>query len=364
MSGQTVADTPQTYLSAILVSLTGLHGLESRRAEILDIFTQLTTESLCRYPGANRRRLSTFTSDGLPFELSLSLGERTSGGLRYGTEAGDLRATLKERLNSGHETISRLLVRIGAAPCQYIHQSLFEAIFPEQILFKGDYRFGMWQGMVHRAEHGDTLKVYYNLRTWGQGLSIVLDKILSVLRFDLDTQQLREMAHRLPEDAQTVFLGMDYSADGRLRAKIYHRCQTAIQTGSIKDLLAANGMEAHSPAAKIFFRNLAGSQGELPPRSLLIHVGLDALEQDPVLGLYVVLNRFFYGDKGAHKHIVKLLEAFDMSTSLYEQTLQVIAGHGLPGDAFRHHTLLGFGVSRRAFKVNIYLRPLMEIPHA
>lgn len=359
-----MVDTPQTCLSTTLGLLAPLHGLAARCADILAIFKALTAASLAHYPSANARRFSTFTSDGLPFELSLSLSQQAQGGLRYGTEAGDLKAPFPERLAHSHALTLQLLARIGAATWQDVHQRLFDLIFPPYIrALRGD-RFGLWQGMVHRPGRADTLKVYYNLSAWGPEVAAVLGKIFETLRFDLDARQLRQLTQHLPGNAQMIFLGMDYSADGQLCAKFYHRCGAAVPLAAITDLLVANGMEAQRPTAQLFFRKLAQTQGQLPPRALLIHVGLSAPAQDPVLGLYVPLHRFFYGDQGAHSHLLHLLAALAIDSSLYTQTLQHLTRHSLSADIFHHHTLVGLGLSRQTFKVNLYLRPWLERPDA
>ena len=215
-------DTPQKHLSAVLASLAPLHAWIRGKPKFYT-FRELTIESLSCYPDATDSRLSTFTSDGLPFELSLSLSKQSSGGLRCGIEVGDLRALLQERLTRSHGTFYRLLAHIGAASWQDIHQRLFETIFPQKILALSDSRFVMWQGMVHRPICVDTLKVYYNLRASGLDVASVLAKILDILCVDLEIHQLREMAHHLPEGAQMILLGMDYAArmdDSALKSTI------------------------------------------------------------------------------------------------------------------------------------------------
>ena len=124
-------NTPQAPLISILSGLVPLHGLEPRIDKIIGYFRDITAESLAWYPSVSAPRLSTLTSDSLPFEVSVSLTPKGSNGLRYGTEAGYLKAPFPERLLRNNQIIERILERIGAVHMRDMHRKIFDVVFAE-----------------------------------------------------------------------------------------------------------------------------------------------------------------------------------------------------------------------------------------
>lgn len=349
--------TPQAQLISLLSDLIPLHALESRCDEIVGYFRDITTESLACYPAGHGPRLSSLTSDGLPLELSVSLTPEGSGGLRYITEAGDLSAPFRDRLLQSNQVTGRILERIGAAHMYSLHQTLFGVLFPDDVQRLANYRFGMWHGMVHRLGLPDVLKVYYNLKPWGQNISPILHESFSVLSPLIDADRFQKMTASLPESARPVALAIEYSATGPVQVRVYHRCVEAVQKHTVDELLKVLGLEEHCTTYDDFHRLFAGSRTDYPPRSLVFYVGLDSGQKCPVLNLYFVLNHYLSGDGAARRSLASLLARMGIDPSIYERTLHAVSSGTIPEQGFHHHTMVGIGLAPRNTKINIYLTP-------
>lgn len=169
VSGLMRASSPQERVVALLTGLIAFHGLDKHRETILSYFRDVTAESLGTHV-LQRPRASTLTSDGVPFEVAISLAAQGTGGLCYGTECGDLSAPFADRLARSNRVIQEILENLGARHVQEVHQTVMDLVFPVDIRRTGGHRFGVWVGMSHRLDTPDRLKVYYNVRpTWKAG---------------------------------------------------------------------------------------------------------------------------------------------------------------------------------------------------
>ena len=349
--------TPQAQLISLLSDLVPLHALESRCEEVVGYFRDITAESLACYPAGHGPRLSSLTSDGLPLELSVSLTPEGSGGLRYITEAGDLSAPFRDRLLQSNQVTGRILERIGAAHMYSLHQALFDVLFPDDIQSLADYRFGMWHGMVHRPGLPDVLKVYYNLKPWGQNISSVLHESFSVLSSLIDVHQLQKMTVSLPDSACPVFMCVEYSAPGPVKVKVYYRCVEVVQKRIVDNLLIVFGLAEHRTTFDYFHHLLAGSRTDYPSHSLMLCVGQDSVQKVSTMGLYFMLNQYLSGDSAARYGLASLLARMEIDPSIYERTLHAVSGGAILEQGFRHHTIIGIGLAPRNMKINIYLTP-------
>jgi hypothetical protein len=353
--------TPQAQLISLLSDLVPLHAMESRRDEVIGYFRDITAQSLACYPKGLGQRLSSLTSDGLPFELSVSLNPQGSGGLCYITEAGVLGAPFHDRLLQSSQVTGRVLERLGAAHMYSLHQTLFEVLFPDDIQSLASYRFGMWHGMVHRPDLPGVLKVYYNLRPWKQNIPSVLRESFSVLSPLVNAHRLQKIMASMPESAHPVDLAVEYSATGPVQVRVYHRCVEVVQKRTVDELLKKLGLAEHCTTFDDFHRLFAGSRTDYPPRSLVFYVGLDSGRKYPVMNLYFMLNQYLPGDGVARRSLSNLLARLDIDPSIYERTLQAVACHGaIPEQGFRYHTMIGIGLAHRNMKINVYLTPTWE----
>lgn len=351
--------TPQEHLISLLSNLVVLNDLKPRCDEVVEFFRYITAESLARYPEEHSPRLSSLTRDGLPFELAVSLNSQGSSGLHYVTEAGDLRATFRERLLQSSKVADHILELIGAEHTRSLHSSLFKILFPEEIQ-RLDYRFGMWYGMVHRPGLPDIMKIYYNLRPWRQDIPFILHKSFSVLSTSVNTYLLQEITKKLPESARPVSLCVEHSEGGQVKVKLYYRCVEMVQKHTLDKLLIALGLTEHQTLFNDFHRLFAGSRTDYPERSVLLYIGLDSINKVPVLSLYFVLSSYLSGDWDARCNIISLMTRMRINPYIYEHTLRTVACGPIPEQSFRYHNMISIGFAPSRTKINIYLKPTWE----
>lgn len=324
---------------------------------ILDRFREITRESLAFFSTGSGRRLSILTRYGVPFELSVSLSSKGNGGLRYVTEAGDLRCAFQDRLLQSNEVSKLILECIGAIDRQELNQTLFDVIFPDYIQVLQNYRFGLWHGMVHRSGRSDVLKIYYNIQPWRQKIPTVLNRAFSALAPFIETHRLNDMMSSLPRSAPPWALCVEYSAIEPVKVKLYYRCVETVQKQIFDDLLNEFAMEHHCKKLDILHQHIVGHNLEYPERSLTLYVGWDSLRKAPLLNLYLALNRFLHGDFSAKVKISNVLSEFDFNNDIYERTLQAVASEGLPKRILLYHTMIGIGFTHQDMRITIYLQP-------
>lgn len=349
---QTRGERLETLLAALLQQ----HGLGEREEEALACLRTLTTASLAVRPSGGRR-LSSLTSDGLPFELSLALGPGAPGGLRYAAEAGDLRAPFRERLRHGEQTTGYLLDHIGAATLRGIHQRLGDALFPMRIRTGAEYRFGLWHGLAHRPHAPALLKVYYNLRPWENDHAAALAATADALGPALAGAGFLTLGANLPAGSRPAFLCVEGGAADPPRVKLYHRCHAPVASATLADMLAAYGVARHRTVFEEFHRSLADTRDEYPARALMLCVGIGGGQWNPDLTCYFDLNHHFHDDASARGAIIVLLDAMGIDPLPYARALDTLSGGSFPMGGLRYHTMISLGLAAQTWKINIYLKP-------
>lgn len=347
--------TLQAQLVPFIAGLTKIHHLEHRRDAIIGLFRTLTAAYGSWDPGSGaERRRSTLTHDGFPLEVSVSLGQKETGGVRYGLEAGNLSKSFRERLEEGNNATVAALSRIGADGQQITHRSLLDIVFPASVKEAANCRFGLWHAVAHKANEPDVLKVYYNVSHFRQRASAVLRECLRVLGDSVTVQPI----HDLPTQVMSspVFFGVEYNGSHFTKVKVYYRFTEHVEICHLHDLLLSTGFTDHIPSFERIRRSLFGEGPEYPRRSIMYYVGLEPTAVS--LSIYFALNHFFGRAFSLSKRVTDVLVSLlNSDPSPYQETLRVVSRGQSTVPDHRYHTMIGVGFGCRGPKINVYLKP-------
>ena len=87
------------HYAPLLDELIALHRLQPKREHIHSLFNLITIKSLSLLPQAYSHTISSINGDGVPLQISITMGKE-EGGLRLLTEAGPLHRAMKDRIKS------------------------------------------------------------------------------------------------------------------------------------------------------------------------------------------------------------------------------------------------------------------------
>ncbi len=347
-------------LAGLLERLAGFYGLDRGGEAAIDAVAAVTRESLPGVLSAADRTFSAINGNGLPVQLSVSLGAAAPA-LRVLGEVGMPGMSMPERLcltSFRLREIIRLLDMQEAAPAI---NRVFAALLPpdpEQTL---RWTGGIWIGVAASAGHAVRLRLYLNQR-WGP----VDERCGRVMRL-LDelgwaaAQDLRRVAPQMSAAAIPYGVAFDLARNDVGRLKVYFACEQPT-TEYWRGLLQSLGLSGRSAAIAGLVGLCGRRLGELPPGALLpsLELAPDSAEP-PGLKVDVSCNHLGVPDTELDRRITEYASTSGIDISEYRGVLGLAAPSGLNRRRVARIQYCGIGLHPyHDERLNVYVCPELQ----
>lgn len=294
---------------------------------------------------------SNICSNGIPLEMSVSIGLRPSG-LRYLSELGQGRKGW-ERLDDSRKKIPRLLNTLGLPLNPLI--GLIDELIPETPERFPTLRFGMWVSPVF-LQNNNQLKVYIN--TGWMHANDVWRKVFYLLELLKRSEAQRRLKRLLPELIKfhrLSFIGMENTIDGMGRLKLYFR-GTVLTCEWIKCIsrLAGDKDKLLSELWQAFFTNR-----QIGCEDGVVSVSLSQDNRPLSIKVDVAAKQLGLPQKDIPSLIKMIASAVGFDPVDYLSTLDAF---NEVGGLSLQHSVIGISTAGNRPRINIYLRPVFRSP--
>ncbi len=341
-----------------LVHLLPVFGIESWSERVLRVFDLITRESLALDPEAPIPRFSTINSDGIPFELSVSVGTM-EGGLRFLTEVGVPGSSIAERINLSCVRLGVILRELELDQASTEINEAFRAVFPEDPMDLLGWRGGMWLAARFLRDGRAGIRVYTDAthgsdRERWERAALLLARLgrADALR------ALRRLSPLVSVAASPLGIAMDIVPGGVGGIKFYARTFDP-HLLRLDRVLEGVGLQAYEDVLHRFLAILAPDPSNLPPSALVLSLEFPRDGAAP-LGFKIdaCAHCLYPSDQAAHLGCRALGQRLGVSLHEYEAVLEEFSGGSLSETAVNHHAFLGIGFSHeQGRRLNIYLKP-------
>lgn len=348
-------------IAPLLDSLIELHGLESGRDVILRLWDLVTRESFALDPAAYTRRHSTINGDGLPLQVSVSIGHRP-GGLRLLTEAGPLHRTIAERIEASIHVLAEAHRILGLESSSEAIGAAMLELFPTDEHDLDAWGGGLWFALGFTTR-GAGLKVYANLK-WGS----IRDRWVRAGR--------AMRAAGMPDEALETWCSiaskwghllspsgfmLDPGRQGLRKAKVYMRAaeiSNDVLTALLRDLDPELDPGIFRAAAEILVPGIH----TWPEQSLVISHEVDtSAPLRPGVKIDIGCGFVPVPDSTQAERIERVCSFLEFSPEEYRRTYQLVSAD-TPAEMLHnmeHHQFIGMGhAPGEGVRLNVYLKPL------
>jgi hypothetical protein len=334
------------------------HLTDRATAQLVEIFANLTRESLARpvsneYPG-----LAQINANGLPLQWSMSIGATPS--VRFLCESGRPGTSLSSRLALTRQRLDDACRTLGlpATPDWYDECVLAHAL-PHSAESPAHWRSAMWIG-VGAAAGTVALKPYVNLNRdrpldrWRR-----IGWVHKALGRDRALEQLCKLSNAVSEHSWPVGLAIDISADGQPgRIKTYFR-SGAVSAAWLETWYAAMGADGHLPAVREMLDAFPhAGRATYPDRSFV--VTLESHRDDGTMSLKtdLAVTKWMVGDLDIARGTSRLLARLGLESDGLDRTLDVLGAAPLSNQRCDVLRFVGLGYEPDGSRhVNVYLEP-------
>ncbi|MBK9036079.1 MAG: hypothetical protein IPL61_33350 [Myxococcales bacterium] len=254
---------------AHLERLLPLFDLTSARALVLDAYDLVTRESLALDRGAPLPRFSTINNDGVPFELSLSLGGG-AGGLRLLAEIGVPGSSVPSRIALTRARLDPLLARLGLTGAAPALATALAPLIPDDRAALTAWQGGVWVALAFLPGGRAGLRLYVNGAV-GDRRERWLRAGRTLARLGrLDAcAALADLSPLVSGFAEPLGVALEAEPDGLGRVKLYLR-STRARTEDLDALLAATGHGGHAARVHQFVAAHVRDDRPLPASALVV----------------------------------------------------------------------------------------------
>jgi hypothetical protein len=341
-----------------LVHLLPVFGLELCAQRVLRVYDLITRESLVLDLDAPIPRFSTINADGVPFELSVSLGAR-EGGLRFLTEVGVPGSSIAERINLSCIRLGEVLRELQLEKAGAEVNQAFQVVFPRDPMDLRGWRGGMWLAVRFLRDGRAGLRIYIDAthgterERWQRAATL-----LAQLGRTKALESLCRLSPIVSATATPLGIALDILPSGVGGIKFYTR---TFDPGlpRVDRVLEGVDLLPYRDELHRFLEILSAESPGLPPSALVLSLEFPR-EEDAPLGLKIdaCAHCLFPSDRAAHLRCQALGQRLEVDLHQYEATLDELSGGSLSEVGVNHHAFFGIGFSQReSRRLNIYLKP-------
>lgn len=353
-AGLTLGERARAHVANLLPAF----GLAGSRALVLDVFDLVTRESLALEVDAPLPRFSTINNDGVPLELSVSLGGH--GGLRMLTEIGVPGTSVASRVNLTCARLGPLLRRLGRADAAPAIDVALAELLPRAAEDLLGWRGGLWLALGFLPGGATGLRLYVNAAVGApRARWLRASRLLARLGRMEAVAALCDLSPLVSGFAEPLGVAIDVVPRGLGRVKLYLRSTRACGDG-LDAVLAATGRAETSAQVRRFLA-AQSDLARLPPTAVVLSLELPDRTPQPVdVKIDVCSHCCFASDRAAHAVTARLIEEGGWPAAPYEAVVGELAGGPLSGSALRHHAFIGLGLAHgEPPRLNVYLKPAL-----
>lgn len=355
----TTAATLGQRARAHVANLISVFDLEGSRALVLDTFDLVTRESLALDVDAPVPRFSTINSDGIPLEVSVSLGGGP-GGLRLLTEIGVPGSSVPSRINLTCARLGPVLRRLNLSDAAPAVDTALAALLPQDARELMGWMGGLWVALGFVPGGGAGLRLYVNAAVGDRRERwLRAGRLLARLGRLEAVAALCDLSPVVSAFAEPLGVAVDVVPGGIGRVKVYLRT-TRAREDDLVELLASLGLGASAARLHQFLASVR-PPGGLPASAVVLSLEFPAGDSRAVdVKIDACSHCCFGSDEAVHAASTALLRAWDLGAAPYEAVLHELVDGPLPSATVRHHAFLGLGLAHtQPARFNVYLKPAL-----
>lgn len=356
--------TNQGSISALVSMISDISSRRRLPADLTETLingvTLFSKTALRSYPrNVKSLRDPSMHHDGTPIQLSASLSQKGTGGVRITIEPGDLSEPVSMQMATIIELIEKEFSQLGWEDCISTVKDFANTILPDESKDMDTLWGGMWLGIVAHPRYVG-IRVYFNLRS-GDPVSrwLRIGRLFSALSSLPVCPSLQEIVLCASELATPVGIGLDLIEGHPHSVKVYIGVpEPTLDT--IRDLAPqVLDKEAFDVLTK-FIKRLESSSGILPSQSITVAYDVP-FSQAGTPENYV---RRYKVDADVSRIMPSDAQALDLvQITVDENKLQMSDLDTILDVMNQNHTAdrliqyVGLGLAKGMINLNIYIRP-------
>lgn len=338
--------------------------LTTARPLVLDAYDLVTRESLALDLAGPLPRFSTINSDGVPLELSVSLGAG-AGGLRLLSEIGVPGTSVPARLALTRARLPPLLHRLGLAGAAPALDAALAPLVPTDPAALAGWQGGIWVALAFLPGGRAGLRLYVNGAV-GDRRERWLRAGRALARLDRlhACAALADLAPLVSGFAEPLGVALEAEPSRVGRVKLYLR-STRARAEDLTALLAATGHRAHVEHLAAFLAIHQPGDRALPAGALVVSLEFAGDTGAVDVKVDVCSHCCFASDLAAQAACRSLIVDGGFAGQDYEAMVAELAGGALSRTRLAHHAFVGLGLAHaRPPRLNLYLKPAAPAPAA
>ena len=346
-----------------LIHLLPVFHLADQEKSILYLYYMLTKESLSLPINAPIPKFSTINHDGMPIEISLSVGENQPGNLRILTEIGVPGASLPTRINQTCMRLNEILDYLDMKDAGSEVTLAFKTLLPRDPSALTGWRGGIWIGAGFSPDGRTGIKLYVNAadgpvtERWKK-----MGLLLKELGWTHTFGALLRISSAIPEYAIPLGIAIDLTPKGIGKVKFYFRSFN-YSPAFIESVLTSANLSYHIGHFFRFVDRICLENPSFPPSSVIVSAEFsNGNTGDMDIKIDICAHCLFSSDQRAQSAVYGILKDSDLNRSRYNAVLDELSYNSLSAFKLNHHAFLGMGYShKKGSRLNIYLKPSIEV---
>ncbi len=351
-------NTYQSHVRTLMERLIRCCELMDEKPVVCRIFDELSGECLA-FPTAERfPSVSSICGDRTPFQFSVSLSRnrKSVNSLRYVTEVCSKDMMLPGRVALARERVPVLIDLIGAKKSLSKINEVLDMLLPQLRLRPEHPTFGIWFGLLHRADLQPVLKIYCNL-LWQLGDPwLVLGNVLRSLDMEAD-EAVKYIRAFFSDSCRPSSISIECASGGIGGVRLYLRGYN-LSRHDLHDSFDRLGL-SHFMQEYDRFHEMVSGQDTYIPRSSVLSIDMPRKAKDPYgIKVEVCPRLYMDDDKEVNRRILALAQELMIDSSPYEQMVEILSDGMFVQGAMHYHDVIGIGFKPgEGIRLNIYMRP-------
>lgn len=360
-ANRSVEAAPQSaydYVGNQIAALIAQFGLHESRAQIMQTYADLCSNSLAFPYGTRPPDHSRINHDGTPIQYAVTLGS-SNHTLQFLSEAGGPGITGAERLRLNRECIATLAGRFQVRAALTSVTPLLDALAPStNVDLLADPGGAYWVGAAFSAWREPALRIYVNAR-WGKEQERWARLSRFAAHFDVSTAW-RDIASRLAPDLQPLGMAVTLHGDqppaGRIYLSTYGKHMPFYE-----ELAELYGGSSFMQQLRSFGRCVLGDDYMYPTQTAVCSFGFGD-SPTPDFKFELCAHCLFGSDVEAVARLRAWFDIAALDATDYWDMLDMLSGGCLSDAAPVLHCYVGLGLRYTTPYTTLYFKPQLSVP--